>query len=133
MADEERVTPGQEHGIELPPFSIRHADRSTFLDRCADVQSEQLASQRGLRTPEESDAIEEHVGSALRLEPQHQVLCNPAAIGEGSAWMVSTREVRRDRRLLGAQSRDRPSQARDAIPALARRLPSCDLRRTPRR
>jgi len=86
MGDEERVTPEQEHGIELPPFSIRHADLATFLEQCADEQSEQLANQRGRRTPEESDAIEEHVESELRLEPQHQVL----EIGCGTGLLVRT-------------------------------------------
>ena len=59
---------------ELPPFAVRHPDLVAFLDRSAESSDEQIANQRGRRTPRQSRAIEEHVAAELRPNLSRRVL-----------------------------------------------------------
>jgi SAM-dependent methyltransferase len=49
----------------LPPLSARHPSLVPFLEACAEESNEQLANQRGRRSPAESRAIEQHVVAQL--------------------------------------------------------------------
>jgi SAM-dependent methyltransferase len=59
---------------QLPGFAVRHPDLVTFLEQSAASPDEQVANQRGRRTPLQSRAIETHVLTELQLNPSHQLL-----------------------------------------------------------